>query len=72
MCPCIMIASGKGRSVMTHKERKEEVREILALDTDELVKRAKGQLVLFPTLDEVYDYLAEEMVKEFAKAAKGK
>ena len=57
---------------MTHKERKEEVRKILALDTDELVKRAKGQLVLFPTLDEVYDYLAEEMVKEFAKAAKGK
>ena len=33
---------------------------------------AKGQLVLFPTLDEVYDYLAEEMVKEFAKAARGK
>ncbi|MBQ6328152.1 MAG: hypothetical protein IJI35_03980, partial [Kiritimatiellae bacterium] len=57
---------------MTHKERKEEVRKILALDTDELVKKAKGQLVLFPTLDEVYDYLAEEMVKEFAKAAKGK
>ena len=57
---------------MTHKERKEEVRKILALDTDELVKRAKGKLVLFPTLDEVYDYLAEEMVKEFAKAAKGK
>ena len=44
---------------MTHKERKEEVREILALDTDELVRRARGQLVLFPTLDEVYDYLAE-------------
>ena len=40
---------------MIHKERKEEVREILALDTDELVKRAKGQLVLFPTLDEVYN-----------------
>ena len=57
---------------MTHKERKEEVREILALDTDELVRRARGQLVLFPTLDEVYDYLAEEMVKEFAKAAKGR
>jgi glucosamine-6-phosphate deaminase len=56
---------------MTHKERKEEVREILALETDELVKRAGGQLVLFPTLDEVYDYLAEEMVGEFAKAAAG-
>ena len=57
---------------MTHRERKKEVREILALDTDELVKRAKGQLILFPTLDEVYDYLAEEMVKEFAKAARGR
>ena len=57
---------------MTHRERKKEVREILALDTDELVKRAKGQLILFPTLDEVYDYLAEEMVGEFAKAARGK
>ena len=56
---------------MTHKERKEEVREILALETDELVKRANGQLILFPTLDEVYDYLAEEMVNEFEKAAKG-
>ena len=31
---------------MTHKERKEEVREILALDTNELVKRVKGQLIL--------------------------
>ena len=51
--------------------RKDEVREILALDTDELVRRANGQLGLFPTLDEVYDYLAEEMVKEFEKAAAG-
>ena len=56
---------------MTHSERKQEVREILALDTDELVKRANGQLVLFPTLEEVYDYLAEEMVNEFEKAAQG-
>ena len=51
--------------------RKDEVREILALDTDELVRRANGKLILFPTLDEVYDYLAEEMVKEFEKAAAG-
>ena len=56
---------------MTQKQRAKEVREILALDTDELVKRAKGQLILFPTLDEVYDYLAEEMVNEFQKAAEG-
>ena len=57
---------------MTQKQRAKEVREILALDTDELVKRAKGQLILFPTLDEVYDYLAEEMVNEFQKAAEGR
>ncbi len=49
--------------------RKEEVRNILALDTDELVRQAHGQLKLFETLDEVYDFLAEEMVNEFQKAA---
>jgi len=41
---------------MTQKERAAEVREILALDSDEVIKRAKGQLVVFDTLDEVYDY----------------
>ena len=51
--------------------RKEEVRKILALDTDELVRQAHGQLKLFETLDEVYDFLAEEMVDEFQKAAEG-
>ncbi len=51
--------------------RKEEVREILSLDTDELVRRANGQLKLFETLEEVYDFLAEEMVGEFEKAAQG-
>ena len=57
---------------MTHKERAQEVREILALEPDEVIRLANGQLVVFDTLDEVYDYLAEEMVKAFAKAAKGK
>lgn len=56
---------------MTHKERAREVRRILALEPDEVIKEAKGQLVVFDTLDEVYDYLAEEMVREFEKAAKG-
>ena len=57
---------------MTHKERAKEVRKILSMTPDEVIKAAKGQLVVFDTLDEVYDYLAEEMVREFAKAAKGK
>ena len=56
---------------MTHKERAREVRRILALEPDEVIQEAKGQLVVFDTLDEVYDYLAEEMVQEFEKAAKG-
>ena len=56
---------------MANTKRANEVREILSLDTDELVRRAHGQLKLFETLDEVYDFLAEEMVGEFEKAAKG-
>ena len=56
---------------MTHKERAREVRRILALEPDEVIKEAKGQLVVFDTLDEGYDYLAEELVQEFEKAAKG-
>ena len=51
--------------------RREEVRRILSLTTEELLKEAHGQLKLFPTLDEVYEFLAEEMVNEFAKAAAG-
>ena len=49
--------------------RSEEVRRILSLTTEEVLKEANGQLKLFETLDEVYDFLAEEMVKEFEKAA---
>lgn len=51
--------------------RKEEVRRILSLETKELIREAHGQLKLFKTLDEVYDFLAEEMVAEFQKAAAG-
>ena len=52
-------------------KRSEEVRRILSLTTEELLKEAHGQLKLFETLDEVYEFLAEEMVNEFAKAAAG-
>ncbi len=57
--------------LMTRQKRKEEVRRILALDTDELIKQSNGQLKVFDILDEVYEFLAEEMVNEFEKAAKG-
>ena len=52
-------------------KRSEEVRRILSLTTEELLREAHGQLKLFETLDEVYEFLAEEMVNEFAKAAAG-
>ena len=52
-------------------KRSEEVRRILSLTTEEVLKEANGQLKLFQTLDEVYDFLAEEMVAEFEKAAAG-
>ncbi len=54
----------------TRSMRGDEVREILSLDTDELVRRSNGQLKVLDTLDEVYDFLAEEMVNEFEKASK--
>ena len=53
------------------KFRKEEVRRILSLDTEEVIKQSNGQLKVFDTLDEVYEFLAEEMVNEFEKASKG-
>ena len=56
---------------MTPKKRREEVRRILALDTDELIRQSNGQLKVLDTLDEVYEFLAEEMVNEFEKAASG-
>ena len=52
-------------------KRSEEVRRILSLTTEELLKEAHGQLKLFQTLDEVYEFLADEMVNEFKKAAAG-
>ena len=37
---------------MTHKERAKEVRRIMAMTPDEVIKAAKGQLVVFDALDE--------------------
>jgi len=51
--------------------RKEEVRHLLSLSEEELVAESKGQLKVTETLEELYEYLAEEMVAEFRKAAAG-
>ena len=51
--------------------RKEEVRHLLSLSIEELTAESKGQLKITETLDELYEFLAEEMVAEFRKAAAG-
>ena len=43
--------------------RSEEVRRILSLSVEELVRESRGQLKVMETLDEVYEFLADEMVK---------
>ncbi|MBS1372330.1 MAG: glucosamine-6-phosphate isomerase [Lentisphaeria bacterium] len=52
-------------------KRSEEVRRLLAIPAEELEREAKGQLRITRTLDELYEFLAEEMTAEFRKAAAG-
>ena len=51
--------------------RKEEVRHLLSLSVEELIAESRGQLKVVDSLEELYEYLAEEMVAEFRKAAAG-
>jgi glucosamine-6-phosphate deaminase len=53
-------------------DRSNEIRELFGLSVEELVNRSKGHLVVKETLEELYLYLAEEMVCEFRKAEKKK
>lgn len=52
-------------------KRSDEVRRLLSLSVDEAVAESRGHFVVLPTLDALYEYLAEEMVREFEQAAKG-
>ena len=51
------------KKLLTDKERAKEVRVINALEPDEVIRRANGQLVIFDTLDEVYDYRRSQAVR---------
>ena len=51
--------------------RSEEVRRLLSLSVEEMIREAKGHFKVTETLEELYEFLAEEMVKEFRKAAEG-
>ena len=52
-------------------ERSEEVRRLLAIPTEKLEQEAGGQLKITRNLEELYEFLAEEMVAEFRRAAAG-
>jgi glucosamine-6-phosphate deaminase len=48
--------------------RSEEIRNLFNLSVEELIKKSEDHLVVTNTLDELYEYLAEEMVAEFRKS----
>jgi glucosamine-6-phosphate deaminase len=50
-------------------DRSNEIREIFKLSVDELIEKSEGHLVVKESIDELYEYLANEMVEEFRKAA---
>ncbi len=52
-------------------KRSEEVRRLLAIPTEKLEQEAGGQLKITRNLEELYEFLAEEMVAEFRRAAAG-
>jgi glucosamine-6-phosphate deaminase len=53
-------------------DRSKEIRKLFRLSVEELVKKSKGHLVVKNTIEELYKYLADEMVCEFRKAEKKK
>lgn len=53
---------------MTGPDRSNEIRNIFKLSVKELVEASAGHLIVTQTIDELYDYLAEQMVYEFRKS----
>ena len=50
--------------------RSNEIRRLFHLTVDELVRKSKGHLVVKNSIEKLYEYLADEMVKEFRKSVK--
>jgi len=45
-------------------DRKEEVRRLLSMSIDEIVKKSEGRLEVLPTLEDLYNHLAESIANE--------
>ena len=50
--------------------RSEEIRNLFKLSMEELINKSETHLVVTNTLDELYEYLAEQMVAEFRRSMK--
>jgi hypothetical protein len=46
-------------------DRRDEIRELFKLSVEELTEKSQGHFVVKQTLDELYDYTAEQMAGEF-------
>lgn len=53
---------------MMGPDRSQEIRDLFALSVDELVQKSEGHLVVKESNEELYEYLADEMVGEFRKS----
>lgn len=46
-------------------DRGEEIRQLFSLSVEEVVRKSQGHLVVLKTLEELHDFTAEHMVREF-------
>ena len=44
--------------------RREEVRKLLGMSVEELIKESRGRLEVLPTLDDLHNHLAESIANE--------
>ena len=56
------------KQVKIGPDRSNEIRNLFKLSVDELTAKSAGHLVVKNTLNELYDYLAEQIVAEFRKS----
>jgi glucosamine-6-phosphate deaminase len=63
----VKMIKSKGEKMLP--DRSQEIKVLYNLSVEELTQKSNGHLKVTETLDELYSYLAEEMIKEFKAAA---
>lgn len=54
---------------MKNSKRTEEIRNLFSLSVEEMIEKSRGRLVVKKNNDELYVFLAEQMIAEFKKAS---